>query len=75
MNSTFKKYEKDHKLFDEQWRESKYVRGLLEKVFKDKLETTTSVTKSDYDTPSWSHKQAHFNGKAEAYREILKLLN
>lgn len=28
----------------------------------------------DYDCPSWSHKQAHLNGKAEAFRQILKFL-
>lgn len=28
----------------------------------------------DYDSPSWSHKQAHLNGKLEAYRTVLDLL-
>jgi hypothetical protein len=28
----------------------------------------------DYDSPSWSHKQAHKNGRANAYEEIYKLL-
>lgn len=34
-----------------------------------------SRTKStDYDSPSWSHKQAHLNGRLEALREIASLL-
>jgi hypothetical protein len=28
----------------------------------------------DYDNASWSHKQAHINGKLEAYEEIFKLI-
>ena len=26
-----------------------------------------------YDTPAWSHRQAHLNGMRQAYNEILKL--
>ena len=29
----------------------------------------------DYDTPSWSNKQAHLNGRNEAYRAILNLID
>jgi len=28
----------------------------------------------DYDSPSWSHKQAHKNGRIDAYEEVYKLL-
>lgn len=28
----------------------------------------------DYDSPSWSHKQAHKNGRINAFEEIYKLL-
>lgn len=33
-----------------------------------------SVTQTDYDNPSWAAKQAHLNGKMEAYTELLQLL-
>lgn len=29
----------------------------------------------EYDTPAWSHKQAHRNGYRQAYYEILELLS
>lgn len=32
------------------------------------------VKSTDYDSPSWSHKQAHFNGEQAAYQKILDLL-
>lgn len=33
------------------------------------------VTKKDYDSPSWSHKQAHQNGLQEALSKIKKLFD
>lgn len=33
-----------------------------------------SVSSSDYDNPSWASKQAHLNGKMEAYTELILLL-
>lgn len=32
------------------------------------------VQETDYDSPSWSHKQAHLNGKIEALTLVLSLL-
>jgi hypothetical protein len=29
---------------------------------------------ADYDCPSWAHRQAHKNGRLDAYEEIYKLL-
>jgi len=28
----------------------------------------------DYDTPSWSHKQAHMNGEAAAIRKVIEII-
>ncbi len=28
----------------------------------------------DYDTPSWSHKQAHLNGEADVLRKVLEII-
>lgn len=41
-----------------------YNRGIIE----------DRVTTDHYDSPSWSHKQAHLNGKREAYKEIIDLI-
>lgn len=51
----------------------KVLDKLAEIVYnRDKMEDRTVTP--DYDTHSWSHKQAHLNGKREAYREILDLI-
>lgn len=31
------------------------------------------VTPGDYDSPSWSHKQAHNNGFQEALRKLIEI--
>lgn len=49
----------------------------------DVLEQLTNILESlkpkeavdvDYDSPSWSHKQAHRNGYARALTDVLELL-
>ena len=32
------------------------------------------VVEKDYDSPSWSHKQAHLNGKTEILQRLSRLL-
>lgn len=32
-------------------------------------------SKADYDSASWSHRQAHLNGRREAFEEIITLCN
>ena len=31
------------------------------------------IKSSDYDIPSWSHKQAHLNGRKEAFETVIAL--
>jgi hypothetical protein len=45
----------------------KELSDLLQEDFEEKA--------PDYDTPSWSHKQADVNGANRKLRQILKLLN
>lgn len=41
-------------------------------ILKDKIE---SLDKNcDYDSPSWAYRQAHRNGRQEAFSEILTIL-
>lgn len=46
------------------------LREMIQKRYDDAL-TTRDV---DYDIPSWSHRQAHLNGRLDALEEIYKLL-
>lgn len=45
----------------------------LKQIMEDKLEGK-EMTYDDYDSPSWSHKQAHANGYREALFELYDLL-
>lgn len=47
---------------------------LLKGMIQKRYDTAMSAKVTDYDSASWSHKQAHRNGKAEAFEEIFKLL-
>lgn len=42
-------------------------------LLKAKLESKTKEV-YDYDTPSWSHKQAHTNGYNQAISDVINLL-
>ena len=52
---------------------SKNFRELLAKYVLEKTKRV-EVIESDYENPSWSHKQAHLNGYNAALKEILKLI-
>lgn len=54
--------------------EGNFLLDRLRKVCYDTSLRIEQVGVVDYDSPSWSHKQAHLNGKLEAYREIISLL-
>lgn len=48
--------------------------------FREKLTEILSkrvkeaVVEPDYESPSWSHKQAHLNGYNQCVREIIEIL-
>lgn len=46
----------------------------LAKILYNMQEKRQSSVLSDYDTPSWSHKQAHLNGEAAALRKVLEII-
>lgn len=54
---------------------SSLVLDKLRKIVYNRVISGEKVAPSDYDSPSWSHKQADSNGYARAYREILELLD
>lgn len=47
----------------------------LSRIAEEKSSATLNVTEHDYDSPSWSHKQAHGNGYRQAMREIQMYLD
>ena len=53
---------------------SKKVLDKLSQIVYNRSIIGDRVATADYDSPSWSHKQAHLNGKLEAYREIIELI-
>lgn len=52
---------------------SSILRDVLMKFLDQEL--SKEVAKADYDNPSWSHKQAHMNGRREAFNNIKKLFD
>lgn len=46
---------------------------ILAKMCYNSISDIEKVSITDYDSPSWSHKQADQNGYARAMREIIKL--
>ena len=54
---------------------SKLVLDKLNEIVYNMYKEAESTNSIDYDSPSWSHKQAHYNGMREAYSKILELTN
>lgn len=50
------------------------IKDQLSDVIIPYLEGQVKITKSDYDCPSWSHKQAHVNGMTEVISTLKSLL-
>lgn len=46
----------------------------IEKIVYNMVISSEEVSVVDYDTPSWSHKQAHLNGQSNALRKVLAIL-
>lgn len=56
---------------------STVLRNRLSEIIKEKLQALDNAecSVSDYDNPSWSHKQAHRNGQKASLVEVLKLID
>ncbi len=46
----------------------------LKQILYNMQEGKRSTVLVDYDTPSWSHKQAHLNGELAAFQKVIELL-
>ncbi len=49
------------------------ILDVMENVLKNKITKIHDTKETDYDSPSWANKQAHQNGKVEAYQDVIKL--
>ena len=56
-------------------RNTTIVLSRLKEVVEEDLVEMERVPLADYETPSWSHKCAHENGKKEYARQMLTLLS
>lgn len=48
---------------------------VLDKLTEIVYNSTKEQKTTDYDCPSWSHKQAHMNGYNEAIKHFLEILD
>ena len=55
-------------------RNSSLALGRLKDIFKDMDTAAMNVKFTDYDSPSWSHKQADYNGYRRCIRDLMTLL-
>lgn len=46
----------------------------IRKIVYNIVTKERDIRKVDYDSPSWSHKQAHKNGMLEAFNSIMRLV-
>lgn len=53
----------------------KNILDKLCKIVYNIVRSDGDVRISDYETPSWSHKQAHRNGRKDAFESVLSLAN
>ena len=53
---------------------SKIVLDKLTEIVYNMYRKEESINSTDYDSPSWSHKQAHTNGRRDALRQVIDLI-
>lgn len=46
----------------------------LDKILYNMQESKETSVLPDYDSPSWSHKQAHLNGQLDMIRQLRNIL-
>jgi hypothetical protein len=66
--------EKDKEELKDYLLNSSRLMDQLKEMIQRRYDQEWGAKVTDYDSPSWSHKQAHKNGRLDAYEEIFKLL-
>lgn len=52
---------------------SNFLLDKLKEICYNKINDLERVSKPNYDNPGWAYEQAHRNGEANAYRQIIEL--
>lgn len=66
--------EADREAFKQQVINAKKVLDKVAKILYNEGVELENTVLGDYDTPSWSHKQAHRNGRLEQIRKTSAIL-
>jgi hypothetical protein len=53
---------------------NKILLDILAEMLYNMQEKKKDTVLGDYDSPSWSHKQAHLNGEIEAIKQIIEIV-
>ena len=53
---------------------NKFLLDRLVQMLYNMQEKKEASVLADYDTPSWSHKQAHLNGEAAMLRKLVEIV-
>ncbi len=53
---------------------AKNVLDILYEIVYNMYKEEVNVKSTDYDSPSWSHLQAHKNGRREMARQLLEIV-
>lgn len=61
------------KKVQESVRNCQKVLDILSEICYNSIVELEKTKISDYDSPSWSHKQAHKNGEIEALKRVIEL--
>lgn len=64
----------EKKEMEELVRSSTNLLDRLDKILYNMQESKETTVLADYDSPSWSHKQAHQNGQLDIIRQLRSLL-
>jgi len=64
----------DKPVMEQQVKDAKIVLDRLVQMLYNMQEKRETTVLEDYDTPSWSHKQAHLNGQAAMLRQLMDML-
>lgn len=67
--------EKEAETFKKSVLGSKIVLDKLVEICYNIGSNDKKMREKDYDCPSWSHKQAHLNGKAEMLEQIISIIS
>ena len=64
----------DHTSFRKELAAGNRIVTALVAALEREIVELAKTSAADYDTPSWSHKQAHLNGKLDSLKHVTSML-